>query len=258
MKKIWLSSLGRDQEAVQGIMASLKTYGLEVSGHFWVDDLEKMAWIGPRKELLDPAVALWTILASARDLEDGSVRYGLSMLALAVQAVRGIHFPVVILQVPGGEIAAETLPTPLAGAEVLAITPTLPAARLVAMAHRPAETVFPPYRLDVYAIPRIGQWLEVGPREDEWQGAMLGVSGGAIALHAVGAAGRLPERSVLNYPQQGLKIELGATTFTAWAVQNEMDRSTSYFVKVEGAPDALLFGPYAAGADAEMFVIRLK
>ncbi len=253
-----MSSLAPAQEEVQGIMISLKTYGLEVRGHFWEDDLEKMAWNGSRKELLDASVSLWAILASAEDLEKGSVRYGLAMLALAVQAVRGVQFPLVILQNGGAAIAPETLPTPLAGAEVLDMAAGVPAAKLVAMVHRPVRTVFPPYRLDVYGIPQVGQWLEVGPRDDAWQGVLVGVAGAAIGLHAVGEAGKLPEKSVLNYPQQGLKLELGKTAYEAWAVQNELDAATSYYVKVDGAPESILFGPYSPDADAEVFVVRLK
>ncbi|MFP7754283.1 hypothetical protein ACLG6S_06435 [Thermodesulfobacteriota bacterium B35] len=258
MKKIWLSALAPAQEEVQGIVARLKTYGIEVKGHFWQDDLEKMAWMAPRHELLEPSVCLWAILASAEELAVESRRYGLAMLALAVQAVRGVRFPVLILEHGEGRIDAADLPTPLAGAEVLSCTDGVPAAKLVARVHRPVETVFPPYRLDVYGIPQVGQWLEVGPRDTIWKGAMVGVAGGAVDLHAVGTAGRLPEKSVLNYPQQGLKLELGGTAYEAWAVRNELDSETSYYVRVEGTPASVLFGPYPGEDDAEVFVVRLK
>jgi len=48
---------------------------------------------------------------------------------------------------------------------------------------------------------------------------------------------------VLNYQQRGLEIELQGRKFTAWAVQNELDSESSYFVKVDGT-GFNLFSPY--------------
>jgi hypothetical protein len=43
MKKIWITSLAHEEKHVQRIMAMLKTYALDANGHFWMDDLKKMA-----------------------------------------------------------------------------------------------------------------------------------------------------------------------------------------------------------------------
>jgi len=53
MKRVWMTSLGRSEELVKKLMAQLKTYGFEVNGHFWEDDLEKVAWMKVRQELID-------------------------------------------------------------------------------------------------------------------------------------------------------------------------------------------------------------
>jgi hypothetical protein len=68
----------------------------------------------------------------------------------------------------------------------------------------------------------------------------------------------LPAKTVLNYPMEGLKLEVGGNEYTAWAAQNELDAETSYFVKVEGFPESIVFGAYSAEEAAEVFVVRLR
>ena len=57
---------------------------------------------------------------------------------------------------------------------------------------------------------------------------------------------------------QGLKLEMGDKEYTAWATQNELNAETSYFAKVEGYPDSILFGPFSTEAEADVFMVRLK
>ena len=59
MKTIWLTSLGSSQDAVKKLMSQMKTYGLEVKGHFWKDDLKKVAWMAARDDLADSKVSFW-------------------------------------------------------------------------------------------------------------------------------------------------------------------------------------------------------
>jgi hypothetical protein len=258
MKKLWMTSLAPSEEAVKKVMGQLKTYGLEVNGHFWEDDLQKMAWIKARDALIDANVALWLVLASKENLLAPSIRGGLSLLALTVQAQRGLGFPIALLLTEGEPPAAETLPTQLKDVLVLSASDATYGAKVVARVHAPMKHALPDYRLDVYGNPHIGQWFEVGPREASWQGAMFGVSGADISFHGVGPKGSLPSRSVLNYPMKGLKVNLGDKEFVAWAVQNELDARSSYFVKVEGCPESILFGPYSSDQEAEVHVITLK
>jgi len=64
-------------------------------------------------------------------------------------------------------------------------------------------------------------------------------------------------KMVVNYAQKGLKITLGAKEYTAWAVQNEIDPQTSYFIRATGMPDSIIFGPFSPQDDAEVFVLQI-
>jgi hypothetical protein len=258
MKKIWLSALNSSKEEVQKTVSALQKYGLIVDGHFWQDDLDKMAWTGPRQQILDKNTNLWVLLASSLDLLSPSIRYGLSMLALAVQASKGLDFPILILQKTDETVIANTLPTPLAGCEVLDLSNPAFGAKIVAKAHKQIKGIFPPYRLDVYGIPQIGQWFEIGPRNETWSGALFGTSDEGPCLHTAGKSGQLPEKSTLNYPQRGLEIELNGRKFTAWAIQNDLDSESSYYVKVDGHPDSILFSSYSSAEETDVYVLKLK
>ena len=257
-KKIWLSAFNCPEETVQAVMAKMKTYGLATDGHFFTDDTEKMAWAAPRKEILDTSVSMWLICCSAESLELASFRYGLSMLALAVQAERGAGFPIAIIQLGDESIDTDSLPTPLAGAKVFPLAADAYAAKVIAAIHSPVPQITREFRLDTYGIPNVGQWFEIGPADSTWKGVIFAVSDGEIKLQAVGPAGQLPEKSVLNYPQQGLEIAVGETTFIAWAVQNELPPDSSYYVKVEGTPEKIMFCPYSSEEETEAFILALR
>ena len=258
MKTAWLTSLVSSEEMVKKLISQLKTYGLEVTGHFWEDDLEKMAWAKPRAELVRPDVALWLILASPEHLSTPSLRYGLSLLTLTLQAKRGMAFPMVILVAQGEIPSPETLPTPLKGVDFLSLSDPGMAAKLVVKIHSTASEIASEYRLDVYGNPHIGQWFEIGPQKGSWPGAMFGVAGGEITFHAVGLKGKLPDTSVINYPLKGLKLNLGEKEYIAWAAQNELDSETSYFVKIKGFPESILFGPYSTQEEADLYVMKIN
>jgi hypothetical protein len=256
-KYVWLSILEKDEAKGKELFESVLRYGLKANGHFWSDDLDKMEWAGPLPELAKPEIAAWLIRGSAASLADEKVRYGLSLLAVAVHAVRGYGFPVLILQ-DGAPLDPASLPTPLRGAEVVP-SPALLGAKLVAKASAPQPKIAPEYRLDIHALPGLGQWFEVGPAAGRaWDGVMFGVAGGEIDAHGVGPKGKLPEKSTLEYPMKGLKFTLGETEFTGNAVRNALDENTSYFLRVRGVPSALAFGSFSQGDDAEVFVATLK
>jgi hypothetical protein len=258
MKTFWVTSLGSSQEPIKKLMSQMKTYGLEVQGHFWKDDLKKMAWMGARDSLMDTKITMWAILGSDDELLAADTLYGLSLLAITAQAQRGLHFPIMILQTRGESISSEQLSTPLKGAEVMPASDAGLGAKLVARVHKPAKQLSSEYHMDVYANEQIGQWFEVRPQNSSWPGVMFGVAGAEIAFHAVGPSGSLPAKTVLNYPMEGLKLEMGGKEYTAWAAQNELDSETSYFIKVEGFPESIVFGAYSAEEAAEVFVVRLK
>ena len=256
-KKIWVSSLTESKDSVKDLMARMKRYGLEVDGHFWEDDLEKMAWMKPRDNIIDQSVVMWGILGSQEEFENPSIRYGLSALCATVQAKKGLGFPVALF-VTLGEIDPSTLPTPLRGAEIFPFGDASLGAKVVAKVHSPAPTVSAGYRFDVYGNAQIGQWFEIGPSSEQWEGAMFGVDEGEITFQAVGPKGRLPSTSVLNYPMKGLKLTLGEKNYTAWAVKNPIDSNTSYFVKVEGFPGTVIFSSFSESEATDVFVYQLK
>ena len=257
-KAIWMTSLGRNENLVKSLYGKIKGYGLEVRGHFWEDDLAKMTWVGPREELVKPEVPVWLIVGTREELSQPSIRYGLSALALTVQAKRGAAFPILLLHPKGEAIDTETLPTPLRSLESIPQDDPGLGPKLVARVHAPAKPVSAEYRLDVYGNPQIGQWFEVGPVSGNWEGAMLGVDGAEVVFHGVGPSGMLPSRCTLEYPVKGMKISLGDRIYIAWAVRNEIPYGGSYFAKVTGVPDSILFGSYASEDDAEVHVVRLK
>lgn len=258
MRKVWLSSIDYPKENVQKIIGILKTYGIAADGHFWEDNLEKFSWIKPRREILDKNIPLWIILTSANALQKPSIRYGLTMLTASIQAQRGIAFPILILQTDKNLINPDSLTTLLNGVDILSVENSVLGAKIVAKLHTPTKKRVSPYRLDVYGIEGIGQWFEIGPVAQTWKGAMFGVFGAQILLHAVGPSGQLPEKSTLQYPMQGLEVEVGEKKFITWAVQNELPPAHSYYIKVEGSPKTVLFSPFSQDDDTEAFIVNLQ
>ena len=258
MKKAWITALSHDEDSSEKLASVVTQYGLAVEGHFWIHDLKNMAWASARDALLARETVLWLILGPAESLGSESVRYGLSMLALAVQARRGHHFPVLFITT-SGEVAAATLPTPLRGLQDFPLASPALGPKIIAQANLPAAPVKAEYLLDVHAVPGIGQWFEAGPAPGHsWAGALFGVDAGEIDSHAVGPQGHLPERATLEYPLKGLKLKLGEREYTAWAVKNAVDDRSAYFLRVKGFPAAVVFGAFPEGDDAEMFSVTLK
>jgi hypothetical protein len=257
MKAIWLSALNKDEAAVQKVMGQFKAYGIELQGHFWQNDNAKMGWLAPKDELLKPDIAMWAILASRQELENNDLRYGLSLLAVAVQAQKGIGFPMVILQTEGDPVTAAELPDPLRRALVLPAGNAATPAKLVAKVHAKAPDLPVAYHLDMVGNEQLGQWLQVYPAGDTWPGIIFGVDAGEILFQAVGPPGKLPQKATLNYAMQGLKLEMGGQSFDAWSIRNEISGENAYFIKISGTPGTILFGPYSEEGETEMYTLHL-
>lgn len=258
MKAVWLSAVSVPDQEVQLLMQKMQTYGLACSGHQWKDDLQNMAWMGAKDELCDHKTAFWAITGTKAGLQNPETRYGLSLLALCVQAHKGLGFPIVVLQCGDDPIAAADLPSPLQRAAVLPATDSGTPAKLVAKAHAKVPDLQNAYHLNMVGNPQFGQWFEVRPTKDLWPGVIFGVDEGEIKFQAVGPCGELPKTSTLNYPMQGLQIDFKEKQYNAWAVRNDINTEASYFVKIEGAPGVLLFGAFSDESEAEMYHVRLK
>lgn len=258
MKTLWLTSLGPSQDAVKDFISRMKAYGMNIKGHFWKDDLKSMAWMNAQSDLTAPDTACWVILDTSGEFSAPDIKYGLSLLAIQVQAAKGAAFPIIILGGAEKPVDPGQLPTPLKGADIISASDPGVGAKLVAKIHTPQPPQIPEYRIAIHGNEQIGQWFEIRPSQGAWSGVIFGVGGAEIIFQAVGPAGGLPDRSTLNYPMQGLKLQLGETEYTAWAIKNEIDNQTAYFAKVNGFPESILFGPYADEAAADVFVMQLK
>lgn len=254
MKSVWITATDKDQENVQKLVHMIGTYGLEANGSFWEDDLKKMAWLTLKEKLLSPAINLWLILCPESSLTE-DVRYGLTLLKLSLEGERG-DLPILLVD-PVGTMTSESLPGVFSSSPLVSgITSTVgvKCASLANLTHKPAAQ---PYYLNLHANPGFGVWFEVGPADDEqWHGVLFGCEGGEIKAHGVGTRGELPEKCVLEYPVKGMTLEAGESVFNGWGVSNLLTPDNSYFVKLEGAARALLFGQMPQGEDADLHILR--
>lgn len=254
-KTVWITSLTKDEAKASELFKKIHSYGLATNGHFWVDDLEKMAWSGVAEQLLSPDTAVWLITGAAEDFAKDSVRKGLSLLALLLAGQRGNGFPTIICPF-SGTVDPAGLPTPLKGAESVAAAAL--GAKLAAKANIPWKPEPAEYRLKLYPLPGLGLWFEAGPAPGHaWKGALFGVAGGEVSAHGVGPEGKIPERSTLEYPFKGMKLSAGDKEYTAWGLSNQIAPESSYYVKVSPAPEALLFGELPGSDEADMFTLAL-
>ncbi len=259
-KSVWITSMSSEDKALTtGVLGLARKYGLAPDGHFWTDDVDRMAWQAPLEKLLARDTALWVIAGSKKDFQEESVRYGLSLLALRLQHVRGLGFPMIIVS-PDQDLTAEDLPTPFKGAEIF--VPELPTlgAKMTARANTPVKPVESDYRINIHANQGYGIWYELGPaREQVWKGVLAGGLKAEVTAHGVGPSGELPVKTVLEYQMQGLKLELGEEQYTAWAVQNQLDKDLSYYVKFNGNPGTILFGELPGEeTEAEFHLLALE
>jgi hypothetical protein len=264
-KKVWVTWLPTEAGAPgpDAALGALAKAGLQVSGSKWVDELEKVAWSDLAVQLLDPKAAdLWVVAGRKADLENPRIRYGLSLATATLNAQREAPLPGFVAGIDFAP-ASDGLPPLLSGFKCVPATDAGWGAKVVAGAYAKPQKSAEEWRFDVIAHALIGQWFEVGPAAGEWAGAIFGVSGGLsggevkITQHAVGPKGELPERTVVEYAQRGIRAELSGTGFTAWAVQNRIGPDESYFVKVEGHPERIVFGPAPREDAPEVVVLAL-
>lgn len=245
--------------ALQVAAQSLASAGFEVSGAPWHDaGPEAVAWSEVATALMaEPGPDVWAICADAASLANPSFRFEMSLAAAAARAARGSNLKIVVAARAAPEDVPD-LPPLLSGAAVVdGRSPAWGAKALAATFKSQAQPDLG-LRLNAIGHKLVGQWIEVGPAQGTWPGIALGADNDAtLEVHAVGPAGSLPERTVLEYPTAGIKGEIGGRNFTLNAVQNELDAGHSYFVKVSGRPTALVVAE--TGDDiAEVRIIALS
>ncbi|MCP4748069.1 MAG: hypothetical protein GY874_18315 [Desulfobacteraceae bacterium] len=257
MKTIWLSALHKDEAGVQKLIAQMKRYGLEVKGHFWPNDNKKLAWAEALDEVLAHDCAMWAIAGNQEDFKNRDFRYGLSMLALCIQAKKGAGFPIVVLQNGGSLPDSDHLTTPFAHSDIFDTANSGVFAKLVAKVHAPTSQLPSDYYINMTGNSQLGQWFEIRPAGEAWPGIIFGIDQGDILFQAVGPAGGLPDKSTLKYAMQGLRIELDSQTYNAWGVRNTISKEQAYYVKIDGTPASLLFGPFSEEAKTEMYTFSV-
>lgn len=124
------------------------------------------------------------------------------------------------------------------------------AAKLMAMRMKPSAPPKPSLHLRTHLDPYIGQWIELGPEAGSvWPGFMAGVVDGEVVAFGIGPHGKVPEKSILHYPQCGIRGNWGEYAFTACAARNDLPDTMSCFMRVEGTPRAILVTAYPQGED---------
>jgi len=260
-KRVWLSWVPEGAEAgdVRSLVVLLSKSGLDVDGLPWNRDVDKVGWLETAQVLVEPDKAdLWLIVGTAADYQSPAVRYGLSLTQAVVRAKRPAPLAILCAGLDA-KPDAESLPMLLRGIECLGPPPAAWGARSIAaaMRARAASGDVEPFRLSVIAHASLGQWFEVGPVADDWQGALFGVDGGAITHHGVGPSGVLPERCTLEHPSIGLRIDAGGREFTCCSVQNRLAPGESYYARVTGSPRAVLFGEHPERDEADVRILDL-
>ena len=257
----WLIGVGSVDAAAQLAASQLRGYGVNLQGQKWPVG-EKQAWLASAQEAAGAGARLIVIVATPEDYQKPELRRELSLFRLFLQTL--MKSPIdglVILTDPSkaAEMQTELPGTPLLG-DFEIVQGAGWQAKAVARLHAPRKPKWP-VRFGLYAQERLGVWLEVKPQPTETTaGCLVGVSGNEskISFHAVGEAGRLPEKSINEYEMKGIEFETAGYKFTAWALQNTLTPTDAYYVRVEGEPDVLAIGTMPGGevSDVDLFCLR--
>jgi hypothetical protein len=276
MTIVAVTALAPDAQRMSVLAGTLARYGLKALGGVWETTPQKVLaldWRPMVDAFIAQRAALWLVLADAKALQDPAVRYGLNLIAASLRSALGADFGIAVLwpdvpDVPvagdGADVASRpALPAQLRDALVLEAGPAWPA-KLVARVHRArSAAAVPADRVSVHGNEQLGQWIELAPGAGSWQGVVFAVAGegAAIDFQATGPSGGLPETATIAYGQSGLKLESAGRAFTGWALRNEIGATASgavsYYARVRGRPDALLWMPYTEedGADATLLAL---
>jgi hypothetical protein len=257
----WIIGVGSVDAAAQLAAAQLRSYGLTIQGQKW-PEAEKQAWLASAQEAAGAAARLILIVVSPEDYNKPELRRQLALFRLFLQTlVKSPLDGMVILTDPTKAIDVQTdLPGTAILGDFELVQGTGWQARAVARLHVPRKSKWP-VRFGLYAQERLGVWLEVKPQPTETTaGCLAGVSGNesTISFHAVGEAGRLPEKSVNEYEIKGIEFDTAGHKFNAWALQNTFTPKDAYYIRLDGEPDLLAIGTLPNGeiTDVDIFCLR--
>jgi hypothetical protein len=234
-------------------VAKLDSAGFDVFGARWVDDVHKHAWAELATALSEPGSAdVWVVVGRKADLDSPTNRWGLALATSVVRSKRGGSPPHMVLVGLDFTPTPEGLPTALRKHIMINGAGSWAAKVALAVRGQPAKARPEGFYLDAIGHPHIGLWLIVAPAEGEWKGVMFGVAGGAkIQQHGVGARAELPRDTVLEFPIDEVKAEIGGDEFVGCAAKNTIGADGAYYVQVQGRPTKLFVGGYPGDEDAQ-------
>ncbi|MGB3424955.1 MAG: hypothetical protein WBF84_12480 [Castellaniella sp.] len=252
---VWMIRLDEDEQAARLAASQLQAYGLTIKGQRWPD--EAQSWLVSAQEAAEAHAGVVLVTGSAERYAQPALRRGLALFRLSLQTRLG--------RVVNGYtlLSGPQAPTALPGTALLAdwtaVQPERWQARVVARLHAPVAPAWP-VRLGLHAHERLGIWLESHPAPGQTaSGALTGVAGeqARIDFHAVGPAGRLPDRTHNEYELQGLEFEAAGQSFHAWGLRNSLPPESSYYTRLDGEPDVLACGMLPEGEPDAVSLIAL-
>lgn len=251
---VLLTLLEHDDGLARTLGGEIARLGANVQAHFWNDRPDAQVLAQIMREICSPDLGAW-VIAGARPSFTPQTMAALSLCAIAARHARvqqdKADLPVIFS--PSG-VEQLSLPTPLSHAKV--VVRGL-GARVIAAVHTKRTADPAPYRLNVLALHGLGLWIEAGPARDPWQGALLGARGCSPDHHCVGQAGVIPPRCTLRYPVCGMQLQAASGEFTAFGCDNTLTPAESYFVRLDGLPEALIFGPFPKDDSSDLYVLDL-
>ena len=257
----WIIGIGEVEPAAQLVARQLKPYGVTIKGQKWPSG-EKQPWLSSAQEAAGAGAHVVIVVASTENYNDKDRRRELSLFRIMLQTL--LKQPVagfVILIDPAKPL--ESTP-PFFGTNVLndweVVSGTTWPAKVVARLHVPQKLNWP-IRLEIFAQEKLGVWLSVNPQPGSiTHGCVVGVSGNNadINFHAVGPAGRLPERSVNEYELKGIEFDIDTEHFKAWGVQNTLGPDDAYYVRLENEPDIIAVGGLPSGEIVDLNLLHFR
>jgi hypothetical protein len=213
----------------------LRASGFATATIFWSElTTQQRGWTQLLPVLNDTAVQAWVFSGKPAGFTDEL----LSQISFLTLALTRPAPPLTAFVLTGGEVEPVVADT-LAHIKMFQGNASF-AAKLMAARLKPQAEVPRPFHVVAHVDPLLGQWLEIGPAApDIWQGFMAGVLDAEVIAFGVGPRGQLPQKSVLHYPQCGIKGNWGDQAFTACAAHNEIDGNTACYLRVEGCPQAI-------------------
>jgi len=235
LPKALLCLLGKKGAKTAPEEAALRVAGFATASIGWEEvAAQRHGWTQLLPILEEPAVQAWVFAGTAEDFTTEV----LSRMTLLTIALRRPKLPVTACVLSGGGKEPE-FPDLLGHVRVFSGAASF-AARLAAMRLKPPAVSRPDFHVDAHLDPLIGLWLEVGPAPGAlWQGFMAGVLEAEVTAFGAGPRGTVPRKTVLEYPQCGIKGDWDGRAFTACAAKNAIDGDTSCYMRVEGAPQAI-------------------